>query len=167
MVTGPHATPQPSMAPGRRARGFTLPEVMAVVVIMAVLAAAAAPSLTELIASQRTKSAASDLFASLLRTRSEAIKRNIPVTLVPKTATAWKDGWSIPNPANTADIIEEHGAVAGATITGPASVVYLPNGRLQGAAPEFDVQATGTSKARCIQVDLSGRPYQLSTACPE
>lgn len=151
---------------GAQARGFTLPELLTVVAIMATLAAVAAPSFSGLIAGQRAKSAASDLFASLLRSRSEAIKRNTEVTLVPATAGSWQDGWSIPNPADTGNKLEIHGALTGATITGPANVVYLANGRLKGSsAPSFSVQASGSSTRRCIQVDLSGRPYQTATAC--
>ncbi|RJG14674.1 GspH/FimT family pseudopilin [Massilia cavernae] len=151
----------------RRARGFTLSELMVTVAVLAILASVAAPSFNELIANQRAKGAASDLFSSLLRTRSEAIKRNMEVSLAPATAgTAWAGGWSIAHPANAAVKLENHGAVPGATITGPAGVVFLPNGRVKGAAaPSFDVSSDGAAQHRCVSVDLSGRPYQTKLAC--
>ena len=150
----------------RQARGFTLAELLAVVAIMAVMATVAAPSLSELIASQRAKGAATDVFTALLRARSEAIKRNTEVSLAPKTAGSWGDGWSIAHPGNATIMLLDHGKVSGATISGPAAVAYLPNGRIKGAAaPEFDIQVGGGKQRRCISVDLSGRPFQTSTAC--
>lgn len=151
----------------RHARGFTLPELMIGIAIMAILATVAAPSMSELIASQRVKGASSDVFTALLRTRSEAIKRNRPVTLAPKTAGSWAGGWVIAHPVTANLMLLDHGAVAGATITGPASVAYLPNGRISGAAaPSFDIQVSGSARRNCISVDLSGRPFQQPAACP-
>lgn len=153
------------MVAARRARGFTLPELLAVVAVMAILATVAAPSFSELIASQRAKGAASDMFGSLLRARSEAIKRNVEVTLAP-SGEGWEDGWSIAHPGDADILLEDRGAVPGATITGPASVTYLPNGRVKGAdVPEFDIEVSGAGQHRCIAVDLSGRPYQTKAEC--
>jgi type IV fimbrial biogenesis protein FimT len=147
------------------AAGFTLPELLATLAIMATLAAIAAPSVSSLIAGQRAKAASSELFASLMRVRSEAVKRNAEVTLVPKDG-GWKHGWTIPNPADTGHKIEDHAALAGATVTGPDSVVYLPNGRVKGTnAPSFDIAVTNAATHRCVQVDLSGRPYLKPSAC--
>lgn len=155
------------MVAASRARGFTLPELMAVVAIMAIMATVAAPSFSELIASQRAKGAAADIFTSLLRTRSEAIKRNTPVTLAAADG-GWQAGWSVAHPTDDDVLLEDHGAVSGVTMTGPDSVTFLPNGRLSGAdAPAFDVAATGSDRHRCIEVDLSGRPYQTPEACAE
>lgn len=154
------------MVTAKRARGFTLPELLAGVAIMAILAAVAAPSMSEMVASQRVKSASGDVFTALLRTRSEAIKRNRTVTLAPKTAGSWAGGWAIAHPVTANLMLLDHGAVTGGTITGPASVAYLPNGRISGATkPSFDIQVSGASQRRCISVDLSGRPFQQPTAC--
>lgn len=150
----------------RRARGFTLPELLAVVTILAILATVAAPSFSELIASQRAKGAATDVFTALLRTRSEAIKRNTDVTLAPKTAGGWEGGWTVAHPVTANLMLLDHGGVRGGTITGPAAVVYQPNGRIKGAtAPSFDIRVSGAAQGRCISVDLSGRPFQQSNAC--
>ncbi|NML60047.1 prepilin-type N-terminal cleavage/methylation domain-containing protein [Massilia sp. RP-1-19] len=153
------------MVAARRARGFTLPELLAGVAVMAILATVAAPSFSELIAGQRVKSAASDVFASLLRTRSEAIKRNTAITLSPADE-GWASGWNIAHPTDGDILLDDHGAITGATIDGPSSVTYLPNGRLSGTtAPSFDIEVDGSSQRRCVEIDLSGRPYQKPTAC--
>jgi type IV fimbrial biogenesis protein FimT len=148
----------------RHAAGFTLPELMAVLAIIAVLGAMAAPSFGAMIAAQRTKGAASDLYTALTRARSEAIKRNTEVSLTPATE-GWQAGWRIPNPADTGNLLDDHGPLTALTVSGPAGVVYLANGRLKGAvAPAFQV-AAGSATARCIRIDLSGRPFQTATAC--
>lgn len=148
------------------ARGFTLPELLAVVAIISILGAVAAPSMSSLIANQRVRSAGSELLQSLTRARSEAIKRNMEVSLNPASGTTWQGGWRIPNPSDTGNPIEVHGAVPGATITGPTTVVYQANGRVRGSDPiTFDVSASNAGMHRCVVVDLSGRPYQKREAC--
>ena len=89
MVTHVISSSSPSTSQNSRTaqpghvRGFTLVELLTVVVILAVLAMIAAPSLRELSVSQRVQMAAMDLNTSLLRARSEAIKQNTDVTLSP------------------------------------------------------------------------------------
>jgi type IV fimbrial biogenesis protein FimT len=145
-------------------RGFTLPELMITLAIAAILGTLAMPSMAGIIASQRSKNAASDLHAALTRTRSEAIKRNTEATLSPNTAAQWQSGWSIPTPGNAAQKLDDHAAIPNATIAGPANVIYLANGRIKGnATPSFDIAVADVH--RCVLVDLSGRPYQKSSAC--
>src|SRR3989454_7979048 len=59
------------------------------------LATLAAPNLREMIARVRLKTAAGDLHTSLFYARSEAVKRNAGVTVVPVDATDWSKGWSV------------------------------------------------------------------------
>lgn len=141
-------------------------ELLIVMVVVGILASLAAPSFSQFIKSQRMKSMASDLNASLTLARSEAIKRNNSVTISPTTAGAWQSGWRIADPDNPGNDIQVHSAFTGLTATGPASVIYLSSGRVQGiTAPAFNISATGISDQRCISVDLSGRPNVKASAC--
>jgi len=150
-------------------QGFTLAELLIVMAIVGILASLAAPAFSQFIKSQRIKSMASDLNASLTLARSEAIKRNANATITP-TGT-WQGGWQItvPNlsPPPAPDIVvETHSAFTGLTVSGPAAVTYQSSGRVQGTtAPTFTISATGVSDQRCVSVDLSGRPNVKASAC--
>ena len=54
----------------RKSRGFTLPELMIVVTVMAVMLAIGVPSFAEFIRNQRVKTASFEVFASLVFARS-------------------------------------------------------------------------------------------------
>jgi type IV fimbrial biogenesis protein FimT len=159
-----------SMSSG--AVGFTLIEVATVLAVIGVLAAFGLPSFNYLIATNRAKAAASDLHAALIRTRSEALTRNVNVTLSPVGA-GWVSGWQIAY-GTTPVVVETYASVKqGVTIAnGPASIVYQSSGRIQGSVPPaFLVTGSGLSNAqRCVSVTTSGRPYLKSLAsgatCP-
>jgi type IV fimbrial biogenesis protein FimT len=150
----------------RRSAGFTMIELAVTIAIAAILTTVAVPSFTGLIASQRAKTAGSELFASLLETRSEAIKRNANVTLSPLNGD-WKQGWQILDPANAANVLEFHGALSVNAVTGPAGVTYRPSGRAAaGGATLFLVTTTSGSSTinQCISLNLSGRPYMVAAS---
>lgn len=144
-------------APLRPARGFTLPELMTVLAITGVLVAIALPGFSGLVANQRARALSSDLMSSLARVRSEAVKRNTDVVLAPKTG-GWEAGWTIAHPTDATVLLDSHEAVKGATITGPAEVVFQPNGRTRGSSNlSFDILFENGSSHRCIAIDLTGR----------
>lgn len=148
----------------RLARGFTLPELLIVITVLAVLVAAGMPSFGEFMRNQRVKTASFDLYSTLVHARSEAITRNATVTVAP-VSSAWTNGWTVTDSGGT--VIRTMGAVPNVTITGPTNVVFRGSGRLNAASmPTFQLEASGsTVTTRCISIDLSGRPTTKATAC--
>jgi type IV fimbrial biogenesis protein FimT len=145
-------------------RGFTLTELMITVAILAVLGALAVPAFQRLLASQKVGNSASDLYIALVKTRSEAIKRNSNVVMTP-TGGDWGAGWQITDQAS-GSVIENHGSLGGITATGPANVVYQGSGRLQTAILPFSLTSTVSNVTpRCITVNLTGRPSVAAAAC--
>lgn len=149
----------------RRQRGVTLPELMTVLVIIALLGALGAPAYGNWVAAMRTRSTGTDLHTALNLARSEAVKRNAEVTLAP-ASTGWQAGWRIASPGDASRLLHDHPAVAGVSIEGPERVTYLPNGRVKGSTlPSFDVAGASGDEIRCVAVDLSGRPNITQSAC--
>lgn len=156
-------------APGRRAsRGFTMVELMVVITISAILLALAGPSMSRLIANQRVRSTATDLHIALLKTRTEAIKRNMSVMLS-ATDGSWNAGWTITIPATPlVPPLEIHGPVPSVTVTSSATqVVYRETGRTTNAAAvSFVFAGSGTDQTRCLSITPAGRPYlKEGSAC--
>ncbi len=156
--------PRPSAA--RRARGFTVVELLITVGVVGVLAAVAVPASKEMVAKQRIRSAAGDLLNSLMRTRSFAVKLQVNVTMEPVAVSAWQNGWSVPNPAGGGYLFDARNALAQVQIKGPASVVYKSNARpVTPATARFQISGDGTKEIRCVLLDLSGVPYQKKGEC--
>jgi type IV fimbrial biogenesis protein FimT len=82
-------------AVGRLSAGFTLVELLVVMVVGAILLAIAVPSLQGLFAANQL-TALTDTFAtSLSEARSEASKFGVPVAMVTTGGTNWGAGWTM------------------------------------------------------------------------
>ena len=147
----------------RRAQdGFTLIEAMIALTLMAILATLAVPSFNDATLSSRLRASANNLAASAHLARSEAIKRNADISLVP-VETSWTKGWNIPHPTVAGEKLQAHAALTAATVTGPDTLTYTSAGRVRDDAnPKFTVTASN-GNMRCIVVDLSGRPSIKTT----
>lgn len=76
-------------------RGWTLIELLIATSIAVVLMLIAVPDFQKLLAKQRIDIAARDLFAAILLTRAEAIRRGERVDLMPANEVDWRSGWII------------------------------------------------------------------------
>lgn len=149
-----------------QARGFTLIELMIVVVLTGIMASMALPSFRSFVASQRVKTAASDFAMAAVFARSEAIKRNANVTLKPAStgATGWKDGWTV---AVDTTELSKQSAYTNVTFDGPSELTYNRSGRLGAAVNPMKISLDNS--VRCVALDLSGMPnttVSTSGNCP-
>ena len=155
--------------------GFTIVEILLVIVIMGVMLTIAVPSFVAFTSSQKVKTASFDLYAAMMFARSEAIKRRVNVTVTP-VSSDWKNGWTISTGAvNCAGgtALRTQDSLSGVIFTSASNCVeYRLDGRLTGPvvgvliAPEI---ADSSIKNRCMRVDLTGLPKTTAistTTCP-
>lgn len=154
-------------AGNRRNSGFTLVELVVTIAIIGILASIAIPSFSSSVATTRARSVATDLYMSLLKARSEAVKRNTAVIVSP-AESGWNKGWTV-YPANASTrVLENHAISADVTISGPGTVRYNSAGRVVASdSVSFNISATmGDATAeRCVAISLSGLPTIKSAAC--
>jgi type IV fimbrial biogenesis protein FimT len=143
-----------------RQRGFTLMELMITVAIVGTLAAFAIPAVQDYLATGRLRSAASDLYSSLLQARSEAIKLRALATVEPLSGTDWKTGWTVKVGGNTYQQVDALPATVSVTVVGTAApIVYGSNGRLSSGNQTVVFHTTGSKvAARCVSADTTGLP---------
>jgi len=102
-------------------RGFSLPEVLVVLLLASILLGVAAPSFQFLISRWQLRSAVADLENAIDLTRSQAIARGGIILLAPldPDGIAWQHGWAVfaddngnrrPDPGEL--LIYRHGPVA-------------------------------------------------------
>lgn len=148
----------------RRNGGFTLIELMIVIVIIAILSTLGAPAFMEMIVTVRLRSAASELYEAATLARSEAIKRSDSVDVIP-SASGWVDGWTVQHTDSTTavvTVVQSHEALSGITVAANATgnLTYRPDGRVASNLRQLTLTATNSTNvaARCVNVDASGRP---------
>ena len=160
----------------RQSRGMTLIELLVVIAIAAVLLGVAVPGFQQTFAETRAATRASDLVGALATTRSEAIRRNVRVTLCKTSnpsatplaceATAtWNEAWLL-----FVDHVHVPGNVVG-VIDGADQVlrVFHPQGRgtLSGGANyALGISYLGNGASRGVKAGgAAGLPNGTFTHC--
>lgn len=162
-----------SFMPRRHVSGFTLVELVITLAIAVILAAIAAPSFQNMMASQRVQAASSDLIHHLMLARSEAIKQNRSITLLSNSGEEeWQGGWQV-FPANAAAaLLKVQSAYASIVITAAVdSVTYNRDGRVATNQPVLftvtDPTLGNDAQARCIRITVTGMPISQKGECPD
>ena len=144
--------------------GFTVVECMVVVAIVIILVTVAAPGLSGMIVSQQLKNASFDLTSTLSVARSEALARNVEVTISPKE-NDWARGWVVIDLGGT--VLRDQPPYGRISVGGPTRVIFSGDGRPANANVLFAVtsESADVSVHRCIRLRLSGRAHVTRGAC--
>jgi len=146
---------------GRRtpgAPGFTIIELMIVMAVVAVFVTLAVPSMRDMVVATQVRTAASDVYSSVILARSEAIKRATNVDVIPNGGD-WAQGWTVKVGATQ---IDSHDAPANVIITpnNTGNITYRLDGRLSSNVRNltlFTTASTSAIAARCVIIDASGK----------
>ena len=160
-----------------RARGFTLIELMVGLAVMSILLLVAVPSFSNLLAEQRLRQVSQELRSTLALARSEAVKRNQSVIVLPRSGD-WSQGWCLESDASDAACgaapLSEFVLEGSTSLTaedGVSSVTFNAWGRASNC-PRFQLQTvSGSGRCRvCLYVENDGRitaeSGTCSSACP-
>jgi len=166
---------------------MTLIELVVAMVVLAVLAAAAAPGFSRMLLDMRRSTVLNQLSASLNLARSEAVTRGLPISVCRSangtscaTSGDWGQGWIVfVNNDNDAPAVVDAGEVVlrALVVTNPQysiknndtfytdSVTFGPDGRAyrgtdgsNGSGSFIYCDRRGSVAARAIFVNNAGRP---------
>jgi len=152
--------------------GFTLIESMVAIAVLLVLMAIAVPSFKEASYRSQLRSAANNLVTSAHFARSEAIKRNAPVTMCMSTdgehcaaSGSWAQGWIV---RSDVTLRQQSATPSGVRITtgGVNSVTFQPTG-VDATSAVFTVCRTPDQtgiEQRLVTIDATGRPSVRKTS---
>ncbi|MDH1730980.1 GspH/FimT family pseudopilin [Pseudomonas chengduensis] len=177
-----HSSRNPAI--GLSAQGFSLIELLIILILIGIFAAIAMPNLQQLIASNRVQSAADDLTSQLQYARSEAVVRN-RLVIVENTSgqsNRWDQGLRIfvagnatANRAYNASVdteLRSHNGsgqpklTANSTSDAATWISFRPNGTLAATTAQQIILCEDDllSLAKVIEIQPSGRISMPTTA---
>ena len=168
-----------------REKAFTLVEMIMTLVLIGILVAIALPSYRAVMQNMRVSSVSNDFMATLSYARSEALKRNQPVSICAATDSDftrcgsnsnWANGWIVfvdsdSNGiiASSSDRLKTHDALSNGSLilSSLPYITYNHSGFLGSNAGSFTISTAGCSgsSAQLITLSIIGRASVTSAAC--
>lgn len=158
--------------------GFTLVELLIVMAILGIVMAFGVPSMRDLLANQRMKSASFDLVVTAMFARSEAVKRGIPIYLAAPSGNL-TGGWCVqlvsstsvacvpenPNLSVTMRVQKPASGVTYSFFTGSAPISFNRSGRLTSQVKIDIADDELTTLRRCVTIDVGGNARSTVGVC--
>lgn len=160
--------------------GVTLIELLVAIAMLAVLMTVAVPSFQTFMINNQVSAFSDQLYASLLLTRSEAIKRNGRVQICRSSngtacTGSWNEGWIVfedkdgNSTPSTSEIIFKAGSQNGNfSLSGlPNSLYYDSQGAATSSTNHFAIcPSTGSCKYVCVPQYGTPKIVGSSSSCP-
>jgi type IV fimbrial biogenesis protein FimT len=165
--------------------GVTLFEVLIALAIVAIVSVMALPTMNASLQNSRVRTISTDFTSSLNYARSEAVKRDTPVSVCASqdttnyntcgTAADWRNGWiTFIDPAGNGSIIATNRLGIRESFTGvimtttAGRVTFQGTGFLLAGATDYVINGTDCpgNYARLINVATTGRTSVNDGVCP-
>lgn len=167
---------------GIRQCGYTLPEILVTISILAILGSVAIPGMENIVLDNRRVSVTTDFMRALQLARSEAAARNQRVTVCASAngsgcsaQSYWNSGWIVfndldlngqPSGANESILmyVQNNDSIELTPGSFTTAVTFRPNGRAMGATVDTNsgefvfCDRRGAEHARVVQIGINGRP---------
>lgn len=164
-------------------RAFTLIELMVTIVVLGIVLFIAVPNFYKFVIKQEVKSQTSELALTLMYARSEAMKLQKPIAVVPmKTSNndRWVNGWCVvpkgKNCSNTSDVLRQFEVSSNHIISSQntqyasTQLVFTARGSLESGTGFITLQPDSNDKnlnegsLRCIDINRQGRARVLTAS---
>lgn len=140
-------------------KGFTIIELLITLAVVSVIAGASAPAFKGMIDRNTLRKVSSDFVISLLYARSEAVKRNMEVSVAP-TGGDWSMGWYV-FVNDTKKILRNFDATKNIVAKGPTVIVFSASGRTE-VNENNQLKLLLDDRLRCVYVSVTGQSTVLN-----
>lgn len=157
-------------------QGFTLVELVITLALAVILFGVGVPAINSMIQGNRLTSSANNMVASLLLARSEAVKRQVQVSVCPSADKSSCSGsgsspylivfTTADGTLNVSDAISSGQSWdANYKSGGAVASINFSSAGLLSDTKIVNLELTDSGKTKCVQVAVSGRPAVYNT-CP-